>query len=96
MPRRTQQQKENAKAAATKRRPGRPPKAKAGARRGRPKGWSPDQWLLVIGDDGETFGSKRKLENRVAKAIGDGVPPSAIALYAKTGMKLTVTTAITV
>ncbi|MBN1444051.1 MAG: hypothetical protein JXA90_15175, partial [Planctomycetes bacterium] len=88
--------KAGAKAPAPKRGPGRPPKAKASARGGRPKGWSPDQWLLVVGDDGETFGSKRKLEARVAKAIGEGVPPSAMALYAKTGMKLLVKTAITV
>ncbi|MBN1443722.1 MAG: hypothetical protein JXA90_13515 [Planctomycetes bacterium] len=88
--------KAGAKAPAPKRGPGRPPKTKTGARGGRPKGWSPDRWLLVIGEDGEAFGSKRRLETRVAKAIHDGVSPSAMALYAKTGMKLTVKTAITV
>jgi len=97
--------KRGAKKKAKKRGPGRPPKAatprrrpgrpKSSARRGRPAGWSSDQWLLMAGNEGETIGSKTKLQTRVAQLMGEGMAPSEITVYEKTSMKLAVKTTIT-
>jgi len=86
--------KRGAKKNAQRRGPGRPAKA-MGNRGGRPTGWSSDQWLLVAGDEAEAFGSKTRLQNRVANLVGEGVSPGEIAIYEKTSMKLAVKTTVT-
>jgi hypothetical protein len=76
---------------AARRGPGRPP-SRAG-RPGRPVG---DEMMLVVGDVAETFGSKRKLESRVAELVGQGVPTEDIAVYEKARVQMTIKTQITV
>jgi len=49
----------------------------------------------MAGDEGETFGSKTKLQNRIAKLVGQGVSPGDVAVYEKTSMTMTVKTAVT-
>jgi len=71
--------------------PGRPPK-RAG-RPGRPVG---NEMMLVVGDVAEAFGSKRKLESRVAELVGQGVPTEDITVYEKARVQMKITTQITV
>jgi hypothetical protein len=89
---------------AARRGPGRPP-SRAGARRGpgRPpkRAGSPgrpvgDEMMLVVGDVAEPFGSKRKLESRVAELVSQGVPTENIAVYEKARVRMTIKTQITV
>ena len=61
-------------------------------RRGRPAG---EQWLLMVGNEGEAFRSSKKLQNRVADLLGEGYTQDDISIYEKTSMKMTVKTSIT-
>ena len=51
--------------------------------------------MLVVGDIAEAFGSKRKLESRVAELVGQGVPIEDVAVYEKTRIRMTIKTQIT-
>ena len=62
-------------------------------RRGRPAG---EQWLLMVANEGEVFGSSKKLQNRVADLLGEGYTQDDIAIYEKVTMKMTVKTSITI
>ena len=71
------------------------PKGRRGrpaGRRGRPTG---DGWFLMVGDEGEVYGSNRQLQNRVADLLAEGYTQDDISIYEKTSMKLTVKTSIT-
>jgi hypothetical protein len=85
--------KSGAKKKTKRRDPGRP--KKNARRRGRPVGSSSDQWLLLAGEEAEVFGSRRKLQERVAALLGEGTSPRDLAVYEKTSLKLTVKTSIT-
>jgi len=52
--------------------------------------------MLVVGDVAEAFGSKRKLESRVAELVGQGVPTEDITVYEKARVQMKITTQITV
>lgn len=75
--------------------PGRPPKAAKPGKPGRPKGWSSGQWLLLIDGDAEIYGGKRALEGRVAELVAQGHAASALAVYEKATMKMTLKTSVT-
>ena len=79
---------------AKKRGPGRPPTRKPG-RPGRPKGWSSNQWLLLVDGEAEVFGGKRALESRVAKLIAEGCAAKDMAVYEKSSMRMTLRTSVT-
>jgi hypothetical protein len=94
--------KPGAKKKAAKRGPGRPrkkagrkPGPKPGRRPGRPKGWSSDQYLLMVGEVCEVFGGKRALESRVAELIAEGHAADDLAVYEKSSMQLTLKTTVT-
>ena len=74
---------------------GRPAGKKRGrpaGRRGRPTG---DQWFMLVGNEGEVFGSSKKLQDRVAALLGEGYTQDDISIYEKTSMKMTVKTTVT-
>ena len=87
--------KKKKKKPVAKRGPGRPPKAGKPGKPGRPKGWSSGQWLLLIDGAAEVYGGKRALEGRVAELVAQGHAASALAVYEKATMKMTLKTSVT-
>ena len=67
-------------------------KLRGRAGRGRPTG---DQWFLMVGNEGEVYGSSKQLQNRVADLLGEGYTQDDISIYEKTSMKMTVKTTVT-
>ena len=82
---------------AEKKTRGRPPKrgAKKTGRRGRPRGTTASQWLLVAGDEVELHGSIRPLQGRVAELLAEGYTQDDITVYEKTSMEMTIRTTVT-
>ena len=67
-------------------------KSRGRARGGRPTG---DQWFLMVGNEGEVYGSSKQLQNRVADLMGEGYTQKDISIYEKVTMKMTVKMSVT-
>ena len=61
-------------------------------RRGRPTSVG---WFLMVGNEGEVYGSSKQLQNRVADLLSEGYTQDDISIYEKTTMEMTVKTSIT-
>jgi hypothetical protein len=63
--------------------PDRPPMK----RMGRPPA---NEWILMAGNEGEQFTSRRALESRVAELVANGTSPGNLAVYERKPMRMTV------
>lgn len=62
----------------------------AAAHGGRVKGVAADQWVLFVGNEGEVFGSRRRLADRIGALVRQGASPDTLAIYEKTSMTVPV------